>query len=376
MFWDQKDTAGPTTTDLARFWDRKPRYLRTHNREKPPPYGQWDTPTSLLPIHAPMLAAFWSNHYRGPDWYFSLETKDVNSILSDTRVCALGLFDERTAQIVATVVGRPLTDPNVKLRIGSHSGVDGAYTIEGLCVNSAWRGKHLAGWLISWVDFLMGRERPRLYLWSRESLTSIATTNIACAKYSYIRSRHLSDHSEPHSLSPVDWNTFCHIWALSAPHWFSETALFPLALPQRDPTSNKLRIWHHPFWGIYIVLSDTRRRTDNNEAMWEVVWCGSTHEDGILHPWNQKGSLTIRQLLTEIVWTLVSEQKTRSDMKDTDGILLFATDVPHQGGASPEWACSMVPWVVGTSGYHQTYIYNFMPPAFWSMTVMTPHWEL
>jgi GNAT superfamily N-acetyltransferase len=319
-------------------------------------------PTFLLPIHAPLLAAFWSTHYRGSDWRFVLGAEDVRTLLAEKRVLALGVFNPRMdGQLLATIVARPLTDEGVELCVGEKGRVEGAYIVEGLCVDPAWRGKHLAGWLISWVDYLLSRDRPRLFLWSREAPTALSTTNITNALYAYIRSRDLPVATDPH-LRPVAWDTFRTLWANATPHWSCTTAVFPTALPS---TQERLRVWLHELWGIVVVLSDTRRYTEGGETVWEVQWCGSVDGDNRMLPWDKKGDPRMAQMLTFLVGELVGSSKNE--------VILFVTDVPHQGGATTEW---YQPWHVGRSGFHQTYMYNFMPPAFWSMTVMLPRWEL
>lgn len=371
MFWNQDDTAGPALGDIARFWDRKPRYLRPTNRARPQPFDTWNEPTVLSDVHAPLLAAFWSTHYRGADWRFMLGTTDIQTILADRRTLALGVFATTNGHstLVATIVARPLTDEGAVLRVGTQGLAEGAYMVEGLCVDAAWRGKHLAGWLISWVDFLLCKERPRLFLWSREAPTALSTTNIAIAQYAYMRSRDLSGSPGPRGsdmgdLVSVPWETFRTLWAEYSAEWVSETTVIPTSLPP-SPIANgaHLHVWVHSVSRIVVVLSDTLRRTRTNEAVWELVWCG--RYDGALKPWTKKGDARIARMLEQ----LVSQTKNET----ANGTILFVTDVPHQGGATTEWG---LPWVLGTSGFHQTYIYNFMPPAFWSMTVMLPRWEL
>lgn len=375
MFWDQEDTAGPSMMDVARFWDRQPRYLRTTNRGRPSPFsagsnGNWMSPTFLLPVHATAVADFWATHYGGTDWRFVLDVEDVQDILREDRILALGVFNSNRT-LVGTIVARPLTDMGVKLCIGSTGRAEGAYVVEGLCIDPAWRGKHLAGWLISWVDFLLSRERPRLYVWSRESPTALSLTNIASAQYAYIHSSRLPADLDPQWVTEMSWSSFREAWVASTPHWSSATAMFPTALPK---TAKHLEIWRHELWGIVLVLSDTRRRIKRTEEkIWELQWCGSVSQQGLLQPWATKGDARVAQMLAYILSQKGGQKTKNAAAAARTGAVLFVTDAPHQGGATTEWGD---PWVFGTSGYHNTYVYNYMPPAFWSMTVMLPRWEL
>lgn len=349
--------------DVARFWDRAPRYLRPGGRSCPGPFrDHWNQPTHLLPIHSQVLTNFWHTEYRGSDWSFRLSTDQIRAVLEDKRTLVLGVFDG--GSLVGTIVARPLTEEGVELRVGTIGRVEGAYMVEGLCVAKAWRGRHLAGWLISWVDYLLTRERPRMFLWSRESATGISTINITHTQYAYIRSRDLPATLDSQWITGIPWARFREAWAASAPYWSSEMAVFPTSLPS---DCSGLHVWRHGLYGVVVVLSDTARVTAEGEHMWEVQWCGRVdraEEDNIV-PWTQQGSPLVADMLAYLTWAISAE--TQKD------VILFACDAAHLGGATVDWG---VPWHVGKSGYHTTYMYNYMPPAFWKMAVMLPRFEL
>lgn len=372
-FWGAKDTAGPGAWDVARLWDREPRYMRTQNRACPGPFQDiWRQPTYLLPVHAALVLDFWNAEYGGRDWKMMLGTPDlpwITHILADPACLALGVFGEDGRTLVATIVCRSLVGADGEFIVGSRGRLDTAYIIEGLCVARTYRGRHLAGWLIAWVDYLKCRQRPHAFLWSREAALPTAMTHIATAQYAYVRSEDLLERPEMAAkIEEMPWVNFAARWAASAPSWLAEKAVFPTSLPPPPPASLKV----FQSGAQIVVVADTRRVTKaagrEEERMWEVVWCGADwsgyERSGYdrIAPAGQVDVGSFRVFLEALAKHALGEK-----------IMLFAADAAHLGGAESMWGS---PWVFGRSGHHLTYIYNFMPPAFGCLGVLMPWCDL
>lgn len=333
QFWSTPETAGPTVWDVLRFWDQ-PRPLRPKGRSRPPPFGPWEAPTRVEAADVPAITQFWTDHYNGADWVFRPEPEWIAALLSTSNTFAL--IVRNGGAVVGSIVCRGISDG--PFRLGSLT-LPNAYMIEGLCIHPDWRGQHLAGWLIAWVDHLANATAPQAFFWSREAPprdpTYVASHTYAYLPLSGVASRRL----EETGLTVVPWDTFRRIWASYVPRWDGSgeaaEAAFPTQLPM-DP----LLVWRKA--DVYAVVSDTRRWTRDGRKIWEVQFCGDLYA-----PWEAKEGA--RDVLESIGAVLVSKENG----------LLFVTSAPWQGG------CTNWPgWVVGTAGHHTTYIYNYMPPVF------------
>jgi hypothetical protein len=367
QFWNTPDTSGPTLGDVMRFWDT-PRPLRLQPRKRPPPFGAWEEPERLTPMDAGALTTFWRAYYSGDDWVFRPDVKWVADILGEPHTLVLavreGIAEGR--RIVGSVVCRGLTGDEGVFRLGTLK-LPNAYMIEGLCIDPSWRGQHLAGWLIAWIDHCMNQDRPQAFCWSRESpprdITYIATHTYgylplvqAQESKKYVGSGESGESGGSGGsggLEEIPWEEFRRIWATYVPRWDALTyAAFPTQLP-RDP----LRVWRKGT--NYVVVSDTRRRMlgcrDGEGKIWEVQFCGDLYE---LVTGLGGGEEDGTRRMLEVVGSLLSREGPG---------LLFVTSAPWQGGCTSTWPR---PWVIGTAGFHTTYIYNFMPPAFHRMMLL------
>ena len=350
-FWNAPHNAGPTLWDLARFWDRDPRPLRPQNRPRPPPFQTWSEPHRLTPEDAEEIAAFWRRHYGGADWWLDAKADWVERILREPDCWTLGVRDTQHS-LIATLVCRSLLPDGGRFCVGDGVSLGSAYIIEGLCVAPAWRGHHLAGWLIAWIDYLRGQTGPHLFVWSRETRMPTYQTNITCDTYAYVKilDLHVRDlvtggaEGGEESMIPVDWSTFRSAWDVDA--LLSPTTLLPTVLPRHGD----LRVFYNKHSGQIVVFSDTHRctRGEHPVRIWEVVWCGVWATDRLRL--SEEGD-DFRESL-EMAALHLGE----------DG-LVFATSAVHQGGCTAAWGR---PWTYGRSGFHTSYLYNFMPPAFWT----------
>jgi hypothetical protein len=347
LFWSTPETAGPSLLDVLRIWDREPRPLRPQGRSRPRPFHGWATPEILT--DASELATFWRSHYGGSDWTLDAEPSWITTLIAEPSTLVLGVREGgRRVRIVGSIVCRRITGPTGRFRLGTKE-IPTAYVIEGLCIHPSWRGQHLAGWLIAWIDHLMNTRAPQAFFWSREAPPQ-NLTYVASHTYGYIP----CSLSQPGSSDPSDelvavsWPEFQRVWASYIPRWeFLSEVAFPTTLPA-DP----LLVWRSG--ANYIVVSDTRRRMRSHngqgEAIWEVQFCGDLYEPNKGIVGTEGGS---RRLLETVAAQLNG--------------LLFVTSAPWQGGCTSAWP---QPWVVGTSGVHTTYIYNYMPPTFHNLCTL------
>jgi hypothetical protein len=336
QFWGTSEVAGPTVWDVLRVWDRSPRFLRLTGRTRPPSLFELTEPVRIQSEHAPKVAEFWRIHYGGEDWRLDADAAWVAERLRIPNTVLLAAITSQ-GRILGTIVCAPFSESRV--RIGSAE-LPTLWVIEGLCIHREFRGKHLAGWLIAWVDHWMCRE-PQAFLWSRELPTPVLGTAIQCATYGYVRGADIRNPTL--RLDPFAWSDFRQYWAAAAPSWSLDSAIVPTTLPTHVPD---LRVWS--CGTILLCIAATRRRTiPGGEAISEIIWMGRMAEEG-LQPWEGPGPKAVLESAAALL-----------------GGVLFGSTLPHQGGIQ-SWPH---PWSVGNSGVHATYLYNFMPPSFGFTTV-------
>lgn len=353
-FWNTSENAGPSLFDVAKFWDRRPRPLRLQNRAKPAPFEGNQEPLVLKGQDAVRVSEFWRRHYGGTDWRLDLSPTEVRKILEDPTGLALGVTDSE-GSLVGTILCRSLVPTGAELCVGTGVVLPAAYRIEGLCVHPSWRGRHLAGWLIAWIDYRMNREGPNAFFWAREVPTSVHGTDISLHTYAYAKIADLraarSDYI-PVQAARVSWHDIQGMWAKSAAGWKSSGRIVGTRLFAED--ADRMEAWTDTQTGQVVILADTARRTrKDNEPIWEVQWCGWRTMADTLFPARPEDDF--RRLL---------ETVATSDGRKG---ILFASDALIQGGAKMSWP---LPWTFGTSGFHAIYIYNYMPPTFWTCEVI------
>jgi GNAT superfamily N-acetyltransferase len=336
--------------DVAKFWDRRVRPLRPQNRARPTAFDGQTEPAVLQGQDAVRVSEFWRRYYGGEDWWLDVGPTEVRAILEDTTGLALGVSDG-DGVLMGTILCRSIVPAGAKLCVGTDVSLPIAYRIEGLCVHPDWRGKHLAGWLIAWVDYQMNREGPNAFFWAREVPAAIHGTNISLHTYSYCRITDLRIARQRYmsvQAIRISWSDICKMWANSATGWRSSDRIVGTRLFSED--AERMEAWTNNESGQVVILADTMRRTrEDNEPIWEVQWCGWRTLSGNLLPARQEDDF--RRLLETAATA------------DTRKGVLFASDVWMQGGAKQGWP---LPWKFGTSGFHAIYIYNYMPPTFWT----------
>lgn len=355
-FWHTSERAGPTLWDVARIWDRTPRYLRTQERSKPAHWEGVEAPTRLTRRHASEVAEFWRTHYRGKDWWLDAADAWVEEMLGSSTTIAYGVFSSDAPHIlIATILSRPLCGDLGYVLVGETDVLQTCRVIEGLCVHRGWRGRHVAGWLISWVDYITSSIRPTAHVWSRELPTYLPTTDIALHQYGYVKLSDLpskdpqkSKDSPLPSVSRMDWKEFVDLWTANAPSWRSSDRMIVSCPFSERSDLDCLEVWKSE--DQIVVIANTRRKTvDTSSTIWEILWCGT-----------KLGSSHLQAALPTDSFRPIIEAVGMAEGRTG---ILFVSDAAHQGAATTNWPS---PWKIGTSGYHSVNLYNFMPPAFWS----------
>lgn len=363
-FWSTTERAGPTLWDVGRFWDRSPRYFRKEGRSRPDPWNSLEQPKRLTQSDAAAVAAFWRDHYGGADWMLDASESWVSNILSCSQTLALGAFRE-DGKLLGTILSRPTTQADGCILWGNVEYIQRTAVIEGLCVDASVRHKHLAGWLIAWVDYFTSQLRPVAHFWMREVAAYVPGTDIACHTYAFVRIADLRGQTPAPTAAPaaapplskMPLAEFGRLWETNAPTWRTPDSLIATS-PYWGAASDCWEVWRSG--DAVVVLLNTRRLTrDTREPIWEVQWCGMLESE--------------ERLVPRISDELSKEEERWRRMLETVAVtnnrrgLLFASSSSLQGGARSTWPS---PWHFGTSGLHSTYLYNFMPPRFWNASVM------
>ncbi len=421
QFWHSSETAGPSMMDVARFWDREPRILRRQRRTQPPPLPPLSSPIRLTTEHTTQVAAFWRAQYRGADWWLDAEESWVQTVLSSPKNYVLGVFHNNT--LVGTIVSRPAVgeseNPNRSvgslILLGEKGYIHDSRVIEGLCVDKAWRGKHLAGWLIAWIDYWTDRIKPTVHFWLREvPYTWIQTTELCAHVYGFVKTADLPQITAIQRPLPerMVFSEFQKLWQEAMYNWRSPTSFISTTPFSERGEEECWEVWKYQKW--LIVIQNTRRKTSpENLPIWEVAWIGlektpghrvesgeiCRHFQSLVASPDLKydtihGSPTAKAVGDSHNLSSFSSlpgqymPRTEEDPSPRSSLeavavciadrykkqgVLFGTDAPYQGGLNRELP---TPWKFGTSGKHLTYIYNFMPPTFWWCSIHMPRLEL
>ncbi len=285
----------------------------------------------------------------------------VRSVIQEDDTLVLGAVGA-DGSLVGTIACRSVVSSGGILLVGTEAVLQKAYRIEGLCVHPEWRGKHLAGWLIAWVDYIMNRDGPNAFFWSREVPTGVHGTDLAIHTYAHLDPTKLQRPivmSSP-NLKRIPWSEMQRLWERSASSWRGRTSIVSDRLFEEDGT--RMEAWFDQDTSRVILIADTFRKTrGENRPILEVQWCGWLTIVGTLL--SAKDGEDFRHVLEAVALQQRGGQHP----------ILFATDAVCQGGARMGWP---LPWKFGTSGFHAIYLYNYMPPKFWDCTVTVVRGEI
>ena len=332
--------------------DRSPKYLRTIPPVPPPSFltlsdGRRAAIKRLFKENCAQVAAFLEIHYCGSDWRIVNVARWIESYLRDIDVVALGLFVGDT-ELVGTIFATPLSKGSVIMSHGASLPM--VRVIEGLCVHARLRGEGVAAFLIkhmdSFVAFQMG---ACAYLFSRE-LASIPYFNSALRTdtYAYKICGQAADAAI--GVETLTWSEFERMWNFYCWAWTSDKSMIESGcIVASAPINRRGRLAVYTKDRLLVVISNTERVGTTGGAIYEVVWCGLIGPGQSLTPVH--GTLDFQQLLNGVAGSLPA------------GSILFASSGLEGGGVRDDWACGSS-WIVGASGVHAWYIYNYMPPAF------------
>jgi GNAT superfamily N-acetyltransferase len=308
------------------FWRNNiaaPSWLDTWNRHLFPSYKRFipaDKPT-CKPYNEPRraevgdceaIATFWNSFYCGNDWHMIISDINVKRYLEDSAVIAF-VMEEAEYGIIGTILSIPCP-----LQLNNIHLTD-SRIIEGLVVHPHLRKKGIAGILISYMDWYTSRYKPICHLWAREEpmLSTFFSTAVCRKKYSYT----ICERKQDFLPKLVGISEFQTIWNMNIDNvpFIKNTKI----KCYRDD----LKIWE--IYGIYIVVTHTRRYTKDNRAIYEIVYCSNMDESKV-----------------SIILEHICNQYSGYMYTTLDSNLLSMR------------------WKKGISGQHAYYLYNYVSPSY------------
>ena len=324
VFWSTTGAA-PSVADVLGLRGRHPRFLRL-NVPSLSALGRLARRADMRDVDD--ICAFWSAYYGGDDWVFDATRDWVSKYLEDPTVYVL-VMTNISVGLIATIVSTPVSTGKTLMSHGAE--LDDVRCIEGLCIHPGYRSQGLAGEMIAAMDWFTATIRPMVHLWSRElAAKPLFSTAVEISTYAYIDSQKAR---RLYPVSVMQWDEFMRYWT----HMSSLKKLLRAYILGSVPSNRRgdLMVW--TCGERLAVISRTRRRMrGSGRDIYEVVWCNQFISEGSY------------------------EYFLESVAVEYDG-LLFASSTRMGGGASRDWD---PPWVVGRSGVHAWYIYNYIPPSF------------
>jgi hypothetical protein len=353
VFWS-------TTTASLKWidtWRKQPaRFLRLTSATegtKPKGFEGLKPPSRLMPQDVGLVAAFWTQHYGGTDWYLDAQPGWVSAYLEDPVVVVLGLKGF-SGELIATIVSTPLTRGSTQTSNGGLLYTGTMRVIEGLCIAKQYRDKGLAGYMIAAMDAYTSATRPVAHLWSRETAVApMFSTALRTDTYALMRTKKATVRL---NVERCPWDHFVKQWQRSCIQWLLKDGLEkPECIVTTTPLkrSDHVDVWIQAESRKIVVVVHTRRRSlPEDEPILEVAWCGYL-ENGTLRP--NIGGRGFRPVIES-----VGAQYANA--------LLFASSGYMGGEACAEWAHGGL-WRYGKSGVHNTYLYNYVAPSYGSTEV-------
>jgi hypothetical protein len=319
-FW--KTAASPTLLDLLTFFPQ-PGYIRKTPALRPIVKGFEPDRATVDAVEE--ITQFWNMYYKGSDWRMNLSTEHVASYLKDPTVYVIALKNHNN--LIATIVSTPCP------LAMSHGGeCHTARIIEGLVVHPLYREQGIAGLMIAYADYLTSQKGPVCHLWAREEMIpSPLSTAIAKQTYSYALPEEIV--LVNHTVNKIPWEKFLEENPVRQPKgkvpWVSGV------VPQNR--RGDLDVWRSlnakgkMNWQHVIVANTRRVETKTNRPIYEIIWCSSTPQTGLLE--------SIVSHYNGPVFTTIPSSELTGE------------------------------WHTGRSGYQLWYMYNYIPPAFGNCVV-------
>jgi hypothetical protein len=342
-FWNNT-VAAPTILTTLPWADKRPRHFRTTPAAPLPDTlsyadGKAATLRRLFGSDALVVSQFLERNYGDKTWQIRGVQSWIWNYLSDASVVALGLFNGPT--LIGTIFSVPATTGRT---IMSHGGVvEGLRVIEGLCVAAPHRTQGIASFLIKHADaFTSHAFGPTAHLWAREvdSGSFYFSTALRCDLYGYTV---CGAAAVTPRLQTMEWSEFEAAWITASPAWAASATSPTIVVTVPSNRRMRHRVFHNN--GLIVVISDTERCANTNTPIYEIVWSGRWG-GGVLSPSNAADDF--EHLLQDVSAALPARS------------ILFGT-TSHTGGGL---RYGMAGWILGRSGAHALYLYNYMPPSF------------
>ena len=341
-FWEDSEYAGPRPSDVACFWDRRPRQLRPQPRLTLPKLsfdsGHWIVPTEAAPEEAHEIATFWNTHYKADTWRFRATAKTVEHAMSRGFIL---VARTKNGTIAGTFVCRILSEVVCGARVP-------AGLLEGFVIHERYRKRGLGSLLLAHMDAAVYQKpalKSALLMWFREHdspTTAVAQLPLTVLRYTFCLIHKLARPAAATVATQVNAEVAGRI--VSQIYKKHERTLTILSA---DTTDSDV------FWfmaeGALIGIADTHRYSLKEDwAFWEVVFAANLNEPHF----------------TDLRWPI--EIAARA-LPTTTGVL-FASNSLTRGNMT----AGDSNWVVG-GGYLSAHVYNWMPPAFFSGDMLFPH---
>jgi glycosyltransferase involved in cell wall biosynthesis len=287
------------------------------------------------------IAHFMSAYYGDTEWKLDKPRFWMPTYLSDKNIICLGLIDNKTNEILATIFSTPFSGGITRMT-HSISKYDNVRVIEGLCVHNSLRKKGVAGIMIHHMDIIThSLFGPTIHLWSRElHVVPLIHTALTMDIYGYKICK--TDVYKCTHLEKIDYDIFVRLWVDNCEFWNNEPAIIA-CIPQNR--RGGISVFKHK--DLIVVITNTFRHS-NEKQIYEIVWCGKIIKDR-LYPSSQYNNY---KLILNCI----------SCLPELNQCILFGSSSPTGGGLSYEFEEDG--WVYGRSGAHAWYIYNYMPPSF------------
>lgn len=344
-FWEDREYAGPRPSDVACFWDRRPRQLRPQPRLNLPKLS-FDSGHLIIPKEAQReeaheIATFWNTHYKAATWHFKATVKTVEYAIERGFILVARV---KSGAIAGTFVCRILSE----VVCGSTAT---AGLLEGFVIHERYRKQGMGSLLLAYMDRVVYAKptlKTALLMWFREHdspTTAIAQLPTTVLRYTFCLIHKLSAATRTVAgavATQVSSEVAGRI--VSKIYKKHERALTILSADTTDPDV---------FWfmaeGALIGIADTHRYSLKEDwPFWEVVFAANLNEP----------------YFTDLRWPI--EIAARA-LPSTTGVL-FASNSLTRGNM----AAGDSNWIVG-GGYLSAHVYNWMPPAFFSGDLLFPH---
>lgn len=334
LFWSH--AAGPSLYDYLNFTDHGGHFMRLTRAPKPEVWTDGTVvirePFVLTKANAAEIADFWNHNYTDSDWRMDASKEWIESLFDHMHL-ALGVITT-SGRLIGTIFSRKIGGNLVGKSLGTTLTNDRIFMIEGLCINQQYRNKHLAGWLISWMDYITSEHGPVAHLYSRElDSYPYLSSAIDVETYGYVETSKIKT-IQTIPISLVEKEIFKTKW-LEFLNPVRVSLQNNISIDTGMIDSNDMMCFAS--WGRedgLVLITNTHRKTTKNQTIYEVVFCTGKQTE---------------LLLNSVCYELEKIGK---------GGVLFGTNGAYHGALHSGFS---EPWRVGTSGYHATYFYNYLP---------------